>query len=113
MADKYSQLLKGKVGVPIVHEGFGSSWAQYTILLEDNKTRDGLKAFLGARDIPSMIYYPVPMHQQKAISGQKPPLVSLENSIEASRRVLSLPMHAYMTDDEIETIAGAIAAFSG
>ncbi len=113
VADKYSQLLKGKVGIPIVPEGFGSSWAQYTILLEDNKTRDGLKAFLGARDIPSMIYYPIPMHQQKAISGQKPPLVSLENSIEASRRVLSLPMHAYMTDDEIETVAGAIAAFIG
>ena len=112
-AEKYSNLLRGKVHIPQIPEGFGSNWAQYTILLDDNKTRDGLKAFLGARDIPTMIYYPIPMHQQKSVSGLTSPLVSLENSIEASRRVLSLPMHAYIADEEIEIVVEAIAAYIG
>lgn len=45
-------------------------WAQYTIQMADKAERDGLQAKLKENDIPSMIYYPKPMHKQQAFAGQ-------------------------------------------
>ncbi len=65
VAEKYTKELsafKGKVKTPVIPESFYSSWAQYTIQLEDIFTRDKLQSELKAAGIPSMIYYPKPMH---------------------------------------------------
>lgn len=114
IADSYSSLLEKVVSVPRIPDGYYSSWAQYTILLENESERDALKDHLGGLGIPTMVYYPRPMHRQKACSGlSSAPRVSLKNSLLASERVLSLPMHPYLTDDEIDIITSAIIDYLG
>ncbi|MBP8965847.1 MAG: DegT/DnrJ/EryC1/StrS family aminotransferase, partial [Paludibacteraceae bacterium] len=72
-----------------------------TIQLQDEKQRDGLQAYLKEQGIPTMVYYPKPMHEQTAyldlgyLSGDFPVTESL------CRRVLSLPMHPYLSMEEI------------
>lgn len=103
VAAKYSQLLAGKVQTPVVPEGYTSSWAQYTI---QTPNRDDLQARLKAAGVPAMVYYPRTMSRQSAFAhlGQAPcPMAD-----KLSRTVLSLPMHPYMTDEEIETVASLI-----
>jgi dTDP-4-amino-4,6-dideoxygalactose transaminase len=65
-AQQYTQLLKDYVKTPVIPEGFGSSWAQYTIQLPTEAKRNELQAALKAAGIPSMVYYPKPMHEQTA-----------------------------------------------
>lgn len=103
VAAKYSQLLAGKVQTPVVPEGYTSSWAQYTI---QTPNRDELQARLKADGVPAMVYYPRTMSRQTAFAhlGQAPCPVADK----LSRTVLSLPMHPYMTDEEIETVASLI-----
>lgn len=103
VAERYTELLAGKVKTPVVPKGYCSSWAQYTIQVEN---RDEVQARLKAAGIPSMIYYPRTMSRQTAFAhlGQTPCPVADE----LSRTVLSLPIHPYMTDEEIETVASLI-----
>lgn len=103
VAAKYSQLLTDKVQTPVVPEGYTSSWAQYTI---QTPNRDDLQARLKAAGVPAMVYYPHTMSRQTAFAhlNQAPCPVADE----LSRSVLSLPMHPYMTDEEIETVASLI-----
>ena len=103
VASKYTSLLKGKVLIPEIPEGMISSWAQYTIQADN---RDEIQARLKAAGIPSMVYYPRTMSRQTAFShlNQQPCPVADR----LSRTVLSLPMHPYLTDEEIELIASMI-----
>ena len=71
VAETYTELLKDVVKTPIVPDGIYSSWAQYTIRLESQEERDALQTYLKGRDIPTMVYYPKPMHEQKAFDGIK------------------------------------------
>lgn len=104
VAAKYSQLLRGKIQTPVVPEGYTSSWAQYTIQAEN---RDELQARLKAAGIPSMVYYPHTMSRQTAFEGL-PKLTLTPTADQLTRTVLSLPMHPYMTDEEIQTVASLI-----
>ncbi len=107
VANMYNVLLNGIVTTPTVKKGFYSSWAQYTIKLPDKKTRDELQSVLRTEDIPSMIYYPKPMHKQLAFSGlniyeECPVTVALCDT------VLSLPIHPYMEEKDIEKVCRCI-----
>ncbi len=108
VAEKYSQKLGGIVKTPVVKDGFYSSWAQYTIQLESRAERDELQAELKGRGIPSMVYYPKPMHKQTAFKC----IESRDDDFTVSSRlcdtVLSLPMHPYMTDDDINEVVSAV-----
>ena len=106
-AERYTSLLRDIVDAPVIPAGFGSSWAQYTLRLRDRDQRDTLQASLKSVGIPSMVYYPKPMHQQTAFASQS----GLRDCPVASSlcdRVLSLPMHPYITEQEINTICTAI-----
>lgn len=100
---KYDDLLSNKIKTPVVPERYTSSWAQYTI---QSSRRDAIQARLKAAGIPSMVYYPRTMSQQTAFAhlGQQPCPVAEQ----LTKTVLSLPMHPYMTDEEIETVASLI-----
>ena len=110
-ASLYTQKLKDLVKTPVLPEGYLSSWAQYTIQLQDEKQRDGLQAYLKEQGIPTMVYYPKPMHEQTAYlglgyqSGDFPATESLCD------KVLSLPMHPYLTEEEIEKVCQAISEY--
>ncbi|MBR6858814.1 MAG: DegT/DnrJ/EryC1/StrS family aminotransferase [Bacteroidales bacterium] len=120
-AEKYTERLQDIVATPIIPAGFRSSWAQYTIKLQDSAQRDGLQAALKAEGIPSMVYYPKPMHLQTAfaqtpdqvggdginvIPGLTGNLCPVATSLCA--RVLSLPLHPYLTEEQIDTVCNAI-----
>lgn len=111
VAGQYTELLQDIVEVPLVKEGFYSSWAQYSILLKDSEQRGGLQAYLKERAIPSMIYYPKPMHQQKAFADFDCQYVDLNVTEELCQRVLSLPMHPYLTEDEVKIVVKEIKGF--
>lgn len=113
-ADKYTEKLSAlgeKVKTPVIPEGFYSSWAQYTIQLSDRKTRDDLQAALKAEGIPNMVYYPKPMHRQEAFAGQTYDDAEFPNTLKLCDTVLSLPMHPYLTDEDIDTVVDVIKKF--
>ena len=108
VAESYTEQLKEKCVTPTVLPGFLSSWAQYTILLDDKDTRDALQIKLKENGIPSMIYYPRGLHQQEAYKWMNLSGEMYTNTIEATKRCLSLPMHPYLTDNEIDFICDKI-----
>lgn len=110
-ATEYTKRLGCMVETPVVPEGYLSSWAQYTIKLKDKSQRDSLQAFLKERGIPSMVYYPTPMHRQTAFKGLDISDSDCPVSSELCGIVLSLPMHPYITTEEIDEICNAIKAF--
>ena len=104
----YEERLKDVVITPSVPEGFYSSWAQYTILCRDGKERSRMQSALKEREIPSMIYYPRGLHQQEAYRSMQLPDSWYPNTIEATKRVLSLPMHPYLEEKTVDEIAEVI-----
>ena len=107
-AEWYTERLKDKYVTPVVPEGYYSSWAQYTVLLKDQETRDAMQKRLKEKGIPSMIYYPRGLHQQEAYRWMNLPDEWYPNTMEATRRVLSLPMHPYMTEETVDTVVSAM-----
>ena len=112
---QYTRRLKDIVATPVIPEGFLSSWAQYTIRLQDKAQRDALQAALKAEGIPSMVYYPKPMHLQTAfasLSFRARPQAESRNLCPVATslcdRVLSLPMHPYLTAEQIDIVCNAI-----
>ena len=108
VADKYTEALSGIVKTPVIPKGFYSSWAQYTIQLKDKETRDRLQASLKEKGVPSMVYYPKPMHRQEAFAGQAYDDADFPNTIKLCDTVLSLPMHPYLSDEDIDEVVSVI-----
>ena len=94
---------------PVVHENCEHVFHQYTIRTQD---RDALAEHLMNMGIGTGIYYPIPIHIQPYYRelGYKDSLPITEN---ASREVLSLPVHPGVTDEDIATISNAIRDWSG
>ena len=111
VAESYRDLLLNldSITLPQVPEGVKSVWAQYSILARDETHRSRLQAKLKEARIPTAIYYPKPLHLQTAYRA----LGYLEGdfavSEDCSRRILSLPMHPYLSIAEQERIAQTIA----
>lgn len=107
----YSKELSGLVDIPVIPAGFQSSWAQYTIRLEDEKTRNRLQEYLKSCGIPSMVYYMKPLHCQKAFSSIYHIDTSLENTKQLCNTVLSIPIHPYITLQEQADVCQKIRSF--
>lgn len=106
-AAAYNAQLCGAVATPVIPEGFASSWAQYTIRLGSRDERDAVQAALKEAGIPAMVYYPKPMHLQTAfavLSGADACPVATR----LCEKVLSLPMHPYITLAEIQQVGSAV-----
>lgn len=112
-AERYGRMLEGAVGIPSVGEGFESSWAQYTIRLPGRRERDGLQARLAERGIPSMVYYRKPMHAQAAFGGVAHFQAGCPVAEGLCDRVLSLPIHPYITAEEQEMVCECIREYLG
>lgn len=107
-AGKYDARLSGKVATPRIPEGFGSSWAQYTIRLESPAQRIRVQQALKDSGIPSMVYYPIPMHEQKAFAEMSPRPCPVASRLCGT--VLSLPMHPYITEEQIDEVCSKLTA---
>ena len=108
VADRYRQMLPNAVKTPRVIAGGVSTWAQYTIEIEDP---DGLAAHLRNDGIPTARYYPKPLHQQSAYRAFPIGAGGMKVSDDIAGRVISLPMHAYLDEATQAKIAESVREF--
>lgn len=104
IAGRYAKGLKDCVKVPSIPAGYGSGWAQYSILLRDEREREEVQAHLREHDVPTMIYYQRGMHQQTAfreynLYGEYFPVTE-----HVCKRVLALPLSPYLTEEEQQKV---------
>lgn len=108
-ADWYTELLSDcDLTLPTVAEGFTSSWAQYTVQLPVGTDRDALQTAMKARGIPTMVYYPRPMHVQGAFEGTDSAAADCPVTDRLCATVLSLPIHPYLTREDAEAVVKAL-----
>lgn len=83
---------------------------QYTLRVLDGR-RDALRAYLHEKGIPAMVYYPKPLHLQPAYFRPEYPAGSFPNAERLAKEVISLPMHPFLSEDQIAYIAEAVRSF--
>lgn len=111
VAARYNDLLAPHVAsVPQVADGIISVWAQYTL---EHENRDGLQAHLKSKNIPTAVYYPVPMHMNVAYRDYPRGAGGLPVTEKLAQSVMSLPMHPYLSEADQEMIVEAVASFPG
>ncbi len=109
VANRYSQLLSAtnrKIKIPFIETHNTSVFAQYTVQIE---RREDFCQKLSAVGIPTAIHYPVPLHLQPAFSWLGQDVGSFVEAELAASKVVSLPMHPYLTIDQQEMIVRAVA----
>jgi UDP-2-acetamido-2-deoxy-ribo-hexuluronate aminotransferase len=105
IAKQYSRALQHAAQVPYVESNNRSAWAQYTIEVAH---RSEIQRLLSAQGIPTAVHYPMPIHMQPVFASLNLARGSFPVSERASERVLSLPMHPYMSDADVETVTSAL-----
>ena len=98
---KHLNDLKINIKFPLLKSKFVSSWAQYTIILPDNINRYKFQEDLKSKNIPTAVYYPIPLNKHKPYKNYPVSKSGLTNTNYLARRVLSLPMHPYLSEDDI------------
>ncbi len=110
VAQRYAEGLADVVEVPRVPEGSVSVWAQYTVRTRPGQDREAIMAALREAGIPSVIYYPLPLHRQKGYAHFPADPEGLPATEEAAERVFSLPMHPYLSAEDQARIIEALRA---
>lgn len=117
VAQRYSERLGNLVDVPHVPAGYRSIWAQYTVLLRDGAERAAIEQELRGAGVPTAVYYPKPLHDQSIYRAYPQDGAGMGVAEDVSKRVLSLPMHPYLTEDVqdriIERFADAVEQARG
>ena len=108
VAQRYAEALGDAIAVPQVPEGCTSVWAQYTLKAQDTAQRDRIMASLRDDGIPSVVYYPRPLHTQTAYAGFLRDPQGLGTAERLAGQVLSLPMHPYLTSDDQDKVVSAV-----
>ena len=112
VADFYDNALKeiDWIETPFRSKNSTHVFHQYTMKIKNGK-RDALKTFLQEKEIPSMIYYPMPLHFQKAYAMHYNSSYDLNVSEKLSKEVLSLPIHTEMNENQLNYIVETIKNF--
>jgi len=112
VADYYDAFFSAfnQINTPIRGKESNHVFHQYTLKLE-GLDRDGLNVFLATKDVPSMIYYPVPAHRQKMFSafGSENTILPITDWL--TERVISLPIHTEMEEEQLNLICSSVAEF--
>ena len=105
VAEYYNNAFKNnpKITTPAIADGNTHVFHQYTLILE-GVDRNALQDQLAAEGVPAMIYYPVPAHRQKMFSFLNLPDVDLPVTDWLTHRVISLPIHTEMDQEQLEHI---------
>lgn len=109
----YTEQLQSRFVTPQVSEGNISAWAQYTLLADDEGQRDFIVKKMKEKDVPIMVYYPIPLHMQTAYGYLEYKETDVEHALRLSKRVFSVPMHPYLKDDEIVGICDLLKSIAG
>ncbi|MFT8471754.1 DegT/DnrJ/EryC1/StrS family aminotransferase [Acetobacter persici] len=107
IAQAYDAGLADTVQVPVRVPDSESAWAIYAILLKDPAERAPLQARLKDRGVPSAIYYPLPLHKQPAYRDHHDG-TALPVSEDLAQRILALPIHPELTDDDVARVIAAV-----
>lgn len=112
VADSYDLAFKDNPHITVPYRASNTNhvFHQYTILLE-GKDRDALHTFLAEKNIPSMIYYPVPAHRQKMFETFGGAAYNLPVTNWLTQRVISLPIHTEMDEEQQLYITKSVLAF--
>lgn len=104
IADNYTRLLNeaGIINTPFIETYNTSAWAQYTIQVDN---RESVQAKLKEKDIPTAVHYPIPLNKQPAVADAGS---SLEVGDKLVERVMSLPMHPYLTSKELTAVVESL-----
>lgn len=103
-AARYAERLPSDLlTLPHVEPHNRSAWAQYTVRVPH---RDAVQAVLKTHGVPTAVHYPLPLASQPAVTD---PDVHLPRSDEAAKSVMSLPMHPYLSADDVDRVAAALA----
>jgi UDP-2-acetamido-2-deoxy-ribo-hexuluronate aminotransferase len=107
VAKKYTHLLQNVPGVktPAIPDGYVSAWAQYSILVDN---RDVLQKELSAKNIPTAVYYPKPLHLQTAYADLGHNTGDFPVAENVSGKILSLPMHPYLDEETLNIIVNRL-----
>jgi dTDP-4-amino-4,6-dideoxygalactose transaminase len=106
VARSYTELLScSTFATPRVADGYGSSWAQYSLMAGNARHRSSARNQLKEKGIPTAVYYPKPLHLQTAFGSLKYKRGDFPVSEQCSERIFSLPMYPYLKDDELRLIA--------
>jgi dTDP-4-amino-4,6-dideoxygalactose transaminase len=109
IAARYSKGLDGlPVAVPEIAEGNVSCWHVYAILSEE---RDALQAHLAAQGVPTLVYYPLPLHLQQCYAGSGWKAGDYPVAESVSGRILPLPMYPELTDEQVDHVIAAVRSF--
>ncbi len=112
VANKYDEAFKDhpRIKTPARSNNSTHVFHQYTLTLE-GVNRDNLKEHLAEKNIPSMIYYPVPLHHQLAYKMHHNPSDDFSISESLAKNVISLPIHTEMEDEQQEYIIHHVLEF--
>lgn len=110
-AAEYTGRLTDIVETPLIPKGYMSSRAQYTIKLKSRSQRDSLKAYLQSHGIPTMVYYPTPIHKLAAYDEYNLSETACPTASRLCDTVLSLPIHPYISLEEINVVCNEIRTF--
>lgn len=104
VAKRYTKLLNesGITTTPVIQPHNVCAWAQYTILV---KNRADVQQKLQQKGIPTAVHYPIPLNKQPAVADSS---IVLNVGDEIAEQVISLPMHAYLTDEEQRRVVSAL-----
>ena len=105
IADQYTKNLSETFQTPIVKPNRTSTWAQYTLRVNN---RENLQLRLKEEGIPTSVYYPIPLNLQECFEYLKIKIDKFPISKKASKEVLSLPMNPFLTLKEIDFISRII-----
>lgn len=113
VARRYSENLREfakerKIELPYIPDGYQSSWAQYTIQLPNDVDRQVLIEGLKDIDIPTMVYYPKPMHEQKAFFDECVLADDCHITEKLCERVLSLPIGPYLHVGDVDYVCESL-----
>lgn len=109
VAARYRARLEGRVGLQRVDAGMDSAWGLFTIRLPGEAQRAAAQAALKAAGIPSAVYYPKPLHHQPAYrAAHGAGMAPLPVSEALAGQVMSLPMHPYLTDAQVDRVCEAL-----
>jgi dTDP-4-amino-4,6-dideoxygalactose transaminase len=110
VARRYNEAFVGhnRIVVPHVIEGATSTWAQYTLRVEN---RDEFQAALKAKGVPTVVYYPIPLSKQKAYANYLSAPTPVSDALSA--KVVSLPMHPYLDEATQDRIIAAVLSTGG
>lgn len=110
VARRYTGALEGVVATPLAPRSGRSAWAQYTVRVHERKR---VVEQLREVGVPTAVYYPVPLHRQRAYSAHPVGAGGLRATDQASAEVLSLPMHPYLRLDDQDRIIDSLRSAVG